>query len=329
MNTPLPHDVYVDVDVDADGLGHCETTWMTLRAAQEHAHIERSALTGVKYVSPALLKPQQALARGGTGEVFSAIVMYPLDADGMGYGPDVAIKVLREGRSDDAFVSEIAANVNVGKHPNIVPLLGVVPPYEKRGPILVFPLMTATLQSSVASEHAKKRQTPVPACLRATTTLAHVHDLASALSHMHDRAIVHADVRSSNVFFDARGKLHLGDLGFATLVGSEVQPLKWQERRKYAHFPDDDCPSPAYDVFSMGVIMLEAFFRAVLYGRAELERATAEIRSDVYVSSPHLCVRHVAYLAGRCMNADPHLRPAARDVSNMCARALAYTGKDA
>jgi len=48
-------------------------------------------------------------------------------------------------------------------------------------------------------------------------------DLAETLSHLHERGVIHADLKPANVVMDARGNPHLIDLGCAFLEGEEVQ----------------------------------------------------------------------------------------------------------
>ena len=66
--------------------------------------------------------------------------------------------------------------------------------------------------------------------------LSWLHDLASALAHVHNRHVLHRDVKAANVFLAADSTLRLGDFGIArvlegtaarakTLVGERVALL--------------------------------------------------------------------------------------------------------
>lgn len=43
----------------------------------------------------------------------------------------------------------------------------------------------------------------------------YIHQIASALRHMHEKRIMHRDLKPANIFIDQAGNLKVGDLGLS------------------------------------------------------------------------------------------------------------------
>ena len=43
----------------------------------------------------------------------------------------------------------------------------------------------------------------------------YIHQIASALAHMHEKRIMHRDLKPANIFIDGQGALKVGDLGLS------------------------------------------------------------------------------------------------------------------
>jgi len=43
----------------------------------------------------------------------------------------------------------------------------------------------------------------------------YIHQIASALDHMHKKRIMHRDLKPANIFIDSDGDLKIGDLGLS------------------------------------------------------------------------------------------------------------------
>jgi hypothetical protein len=143
--------------------------------------------------------------------------------------------------------------------------------------------------------------------------------VAAALAHLHGLDVVHRDVKPANVLLDAAGNAHLADLGVARLldaahvtssgiaVGTPAYMAPEQVKGQEVH--------PPADVYSLGLVLLEALTGRREYAGAVLESAVARIhrRPDVpaYIP-PRLRGLLVAMTADR-----PADRPTAAQV---CAR---------
>ena len=50
----------------------------------------------------------------------------------------------------------------------------------------------------------------------------YVHQIASALKHMHEKRIMHRDLKPANIFIDQQGSLKVGDLGLSRQLSSQT-----------------------------------------------------------------------------------------------------------
>lgn len=65
--------------------------------------------------------------------------------------------------------------------------------------------------------------------------------LCLALKHIHDRRIIHRDLKSANIFLTAAGVVKLGDLGIARALGSSADLAKTQIGTPYFLSPELCC----------------------------------------------------------------------------------------
>ena len=84
--------------------------------------------------------------------------------------------------------------------------------------------------------------------------------IALALKYMHDRKILHRDLKGQNVFLCKNGKVKLGDFGIAKVLDSTAQLCKTQIGTPYYLSPEI-CEGRRYnsktDIWSLGCILYE------------------------------------------------------------------------
>ena len=94
-----------------------------------------------------------------------------------------------------------------------------------------------------------------------------IRQVASALAHIHAAFLIHCDVKPDNVLLDGRGNYKVGDLGQATALTS------WDEHEGDARYISEDLlhsnPSPAADIFSFGIMILEVKSGEALPGHGD------------------------------------------------------------
>ena len=235
---------------------------------------------------------EKVLGRGGWGEVRVAQFQ----------GLKVAAKVLHETIISEYNLSVFAREMEIAarvRHPNLLQFIGAT---REGTPIILTELMSKSLRKELEDEGL-----PYP------TVLSISLDVACALNYLHlfkPHPILHRDVSSANVLLQAMGggygsgwRAKVSDYGSANLqplIGKTAHPGNPVYSAPEAGNPREH--SPAMDVFSYGVLLLEMTSR-----RIPLPSERASLIDGI---------RRVAFksLVQRCLIMDSTLRPAMTDI---------------
>ncbi|MFJ9809178.1 serine/threonine-protein kinase [Streptomyces sp. NPDC101158] len=258
------------------------------------------------------------LGRGGAADVYEALDLRLRRA--------VAVKMFRPAdtrrpveRCEEQCDEEGRLLARM-QHPGLVTLYDSG--HDEGRPYLVMQLVRGT---TLRRRLAGATLTPAETCRMGAT-------LASALTHVHARGVVHRDVKPSNILLDRADAPHLADFGISRRLDAAAGPEP---------VPDADADAdtggrllgtasymapeqalgrqtgPAADVYSLGLVLLEALKGEAEYGGAPLEAALAHLERPPVVP-PDL----PAELAG-LLTAMTAQAPTARPDARTCARALA------
>lgn len=163
--------------------------------------------------TPESLGPYRILeevGRGGMGVVYRAIQP--------SLGREVAVKVLRQARAEGAHCLErfqreakIIARLN---HPHIVTIHDI---QEHKG--LDYIVMDLIRGESLADYLDEKGVLSLQQSAQLTL------QIAEALSHAHQRSVLHRDVKPRNVIFNEQGQILLTDFGLAKMADSKARGI--------------------------------------------------------------------------------------------------------
>ncbi len=152
---------------------------------------------------------------------------------------------------------------------------------------------------------------------------AYTAQIASALQHAHNHGIVHRDLKPSNLFFDATGKLVLGDFGIARDTHAAEITDHGVTVGTYAYMAPEQIQADARmdfkaDLYSLGCVMYE-----MLTGQPPFQGANFAQVWDQHLHREPLslaergvdCPEWLANLVMQLLEKDPRDRPfSARNV---------------
>ena len=237
------------------------------------------------------------LGRGGMAEVVRARDTR-LDRD-------VAVKRFRGAAAGDRerFAGEMRLLAGL-RHPS---LLGLYDGGEEDGtPFLVLELADGPTLAD------RLRQGPLPPA----EVEELVTTLAAGLEHLHERGIVHRDLKPSNVLSTADGRWLLGDFGIARLVDATGLTATGMTVGTPAYVAPEQLQGrtvgPAADVYSLGLVALEALTGTPAFPGPKDEAALARLAADPPVAD--VADGRWRSLLGRMTARDPAGRPSAAEV---------------
>jgi serine/threonine protein kinase len=248
------------------------------------------------------------IGRGGASTVYRAKDLL--------LGRDVAIKVFttRATRPEDLRVQEVEARTLARlSHPGLVALLdadvdltdGTAPQMFLVMEFVEGPDLRSRLRQGALDEFE----------------VAYLGwDLLGALDYVHEHGIIHRDLKPANVLLaptrgrPARGKLT--DFGIAVLTGQVADPGE-ETTGTAAYLSPEQVEGtrldPATDVYSLGLVLLEALTGRVTFPGAVVESALSRLDRDPEI--PADLPADAATVLRRMTAREPGARPTAQDAA--------------
>lgn len=101
-----------------------------------------------------------------------------------------------------------------------------------------------------------------------------LRDVAAGLEFLHERDIVHQDIKPANILIDASGQYVITDFGISTRVRNTLRKSATQQKSSEGtiaymapeRFGRDNMPVKASDVWSLGVTVFELIAGYVPFG---------------------------------------------------------------
>ena len=195
-------------------------------------------------------------------------------------GRIVAVKILRPNLTKDpSFIDKFqqeARSVARMAHPNIVTVHDV----GSDG-------ATHYIVMEMIEGRDLKKLIKTRGALELDRALDYAIQLCGGLGFAHRSRLVHADVKPQNILINKEGVLKITDFGiaqaFTDTLPQERSKVVWGSPHYFA--PEQargEKPSPASDVYSIGIVLFEMFTGRLPYiGSSQRELALAHIRDDV------------------------------------------------
>ncbi len=180
---------------------------------------------------------------------------------------EVAVKVLDPAAAADPnlrkmFVKEARALAALS-HPSIVAVYDV-------GDVDGLPFIVMEHLPGGSLKQRIERTGPLPVLDAAAFAI----DIANGLAFAHSRGIVHADLKPSNILFDANGRAKVADFGIARIPQEEADTPQLFATAMYVapERVEGKAATPASDVYGLGLILYE-----MLVGKPPFVSANAAV----------------------------------------------------
>ena len=109
------------------------------------------------------------------------------------------------------------------------------------------------METKLKSQKGKQQQTE-------TQILDLFTQICLAIKHIHDRKILHRDLKSQNIFMNQNGSIKLGDFGIAKCLKNTVDIAKTVVGTPYYFSPEIIQNKPysfKSDIWSLGILLYE------------------------------------------------------------------------
>ncbi|MGE0491369.1 MAG: WD40 repeat domain-containing serine/threonine protein kinase [Vulcanimicrobiota bacterium] len=284
----------------------------TLFQAADEQHELRELSRDVDYKIPGV-RLEALMGAGTFGEVWSGTQERT--------GQKVAVKIFTRpfGLDWEYFRQEIERLRDVAEHPNIVTLLDADLNHEPA--YLVMPLLTG---GSLGDKNPEER-TP-------ELVVSWFYQIAEALNFIHQKGMLHCDLKPVNVLLDGEGRARLVDFGQSLQAGGSQSSLGTvgymaPEQAGAALGQVETGPNSSWDIYSLGATIYSLLTgqlpRIPLASRNQLSHLTdagerLAFYTDTLMNSPLVGVRELnpavpaelAAIIEACLALDPQQRPA-------------------
>ena len=262
-------------------------SWLSYSGNPFCSSDEQTALqdTPVKRIPWSSLAVQQKLGEGASGVIYQA----SLQTD----NPiPVAVKVFKgELTSDGLPMSEMAACMRAGSHPNLITVLGKIEEHPENANGLVMSLVEASYRNLAGPpSFASCTRDVYTGDLRFSLSevLSIASGIASVAQQVHAKGIMHGDLYAHNILLGKSGHALLGDFGaacFKPTDASQRLALEKIEVRAFGYLLEElleRCESEARTVATCATLThLTALRDACLHTDASLRPVFAEIVASI------------------------------------------------
>ncbi len=170
------------------------------------------------------LTTEQVLGEGASGTIYQAHMQSPAD----GQPQAVAVKLFKGDVTSDGLPHhEMAACLNAGQHPQLIPVLGQVVGHPEGKTGMVLPLINPNCRNLAGPPSLDSCTRDVyaeGACFSPATVIGIAQGVASAAAHLHARGLMHGDLYAHNILHDDLDQVYLGDFGAASFLNLQDQP---------------------------------------------------------------------------------------------------------
>ena len=256
-------------------------------------------------------KVLQQLGEGSFGKAF----LCEKDSDG---SLCVIKQILIEGmnekeKADVLNESNILAKLD---HPNIIKFYDV---FESKKPKHMINIVTEYADGGDLSEKIKERKNK-NGNFTESEILDYFTQICLAIRHIHEKKIIHRDLKSGNIFLMKNGFVKLGDFGIAKNFQRTIDKAKTMVGTPYYLSPEMIESKPydsKSDIWSLGVLLYEMMTFKMPFNANSLASLIIKITRGNYIPPPVIYTKDLRELVSKCLTLDPKNRPTIKEILGM------------
>lgn len=137
------------------------------------------------------------------------------------------------------------------------------------------------------------------------------------LKHVHDRKILHRDLKAQNIFLTKSGIVKLGDFGVAKILNSTLDNARTMIGTPYYLSPEivDNHPyNFKSDIWALGVILYELCTSKPPFDAANIPQLALKITKGQYSPIPQNYSKDLKNLVSLLLSVDPAKRPSINQI---------------
>ncbi|TVU45472.1 hypothetical protein EJB05_04961, partial [Eragrostis curvula] len=188
------------------------------------------------------------------------------------------------------------------EHENIVQYYGTDKEDSK-----LYIFIELVTQGSLSSLYQKYK-------LRESQVSAYTRQILNGLVYLHERNVVHRDIKCANILVHANGSVKLADFGLAKEM-SKINMLRSCKGSVYWMAPEVINPKKTYgpsaDIWSLGCTVLEMLTRQIPFPNMEWTNAFFLIGKGERPPIPNYLSKEAQDFIAQCVRVDPEKRPSA------------------
>ena len=141
-----------------------------------------------------------------------------------------------------------------------------------------------------------------------------------AIKHIHEKKIIHRDLKSGNIFLMKNGLVKLGDFGIAKRFQKTMDKAKTFIGTPYYLSPEIINGKPydsKSDIWSLGVLLYEMMTFKMPFNANSLPMLSVKIMRGQYIPPPTIYTKDLRELVTKCLTVEPKNRPSIQEILRM------------